>query len=165
MVQKFGADAGRTRDSRDPPDVSFVVGSGIDLAGAPHRPTARSSVRERLRQPEPWEHTAVEARHGADPIAGEGKDEEAGTMTEATGRGAKVGPERRLTIRPRRHEVVPSAANEGRAEAADDVAAVVFERNWWHGDADIGGEQGNQRVDITGLPCANELSGERLLRA
>jgi hypothetical protein len=28
---------------------------------------------------------------------------------------------------------------------------LVFEGNWWHGDADIGGEQGDQRVDIAGL--------------
>jgi hypothetical protein len=72
-------------------------------------------------------------------------------------------PERRLTIRSRRHEIVPSAANEAGAEAGHDVSAVVFERDWWHGDADIGGEQGHQRVDITGLPGANELSDERLL--
>ena len=86
-------------------------------------------------------------------------------MADAAGRGAKVGPERRLTIRPRRHEVVRPAAHETGAEAGHDVAAVVFEGNWWHGDADIGGEQGDQRVDIAGLPCANELCDERSLGA
>jgi hypothetical protein len=30
---------------------------------------------------------------------------------------------------------------------------MVFEGNRWHGDVDIGGEQGDQRVDITRLPC------------
>src|SRR5262249_15505772 len=114
--------------------------------------TGRSSVRERLRQPEPWEHAVVEARHGADPIAREGEDEEAGPVADAAGGSAKVRPERRLTIRSRRHEVMRSAAHETGAEAGRNLAAVVFEGNWWHGNADIGGEQSDQRVDITGLP-------------
>ena len=81
-------------------------------------------------------------------------------MAEAACGGAKVGPERRLTSRARRHEVVPPAADEAGEEAAHDVAALVLQRNWRHGDADIGGEQGDQRVDITGLPCANEPCDE-----
>ena len=81
---------------------------------------------ERSRQPEPWEHAVVEASHGADPIAGESEDEEAGPMADACG-GAKVGPERRLTIRPRRHEVVPPAAHDAGAETGNDLAAVIFE--------------------------------------
>src|SRR6266508_3610103 len=55
------------------------------------------SARKRSRQPEPWEHAAVEAGEGADPVAGEGEDEQAGSMADAGG-GAKVGPERRLTV-------------------------------------------------------------------
>jgi hypothetical protein len=86
-------------------------------------------------------------------------------VADAAGGGAKVGSERRLPIRPRRHEVVRSAAQQTGAEAGDDVAAVVFERNRRHGHADIGGEQGDQRVDITGLPCANELCEEPTLGA
>lgn len=86
-------------------------------------------------------------------------------MANAACKGAKVGPERRLTIRPGRHEVVQSAAHDARAEAGHDVATVVFEGNGWHGDADIGSEQGDQRVNITGLPCANELRDERMLGA
>jgi hypothetical protein len=35
----------------------------------------RWSVRERPRQPEPWEHGVVETGHGANPVAGEGEDE------------------------------------------------------------------------------------------
>ena len=52
---------------------------------------------ERSRQPEPWEHAVVEAGEGADTVAGEGEDEQAGSMADVGG-GAKVGPERRLTI-------------------------------------------------------------------
>jgi len=40
---------------------------------------------------------------------------------------------------------------------------MVFEGDRWHGEADIGGEQGDQRVEITGLVGAEELCGERLL--
>ena len=86
-------------------------------------------------------------------------------MADAAGGGAKIGSERRLPIRPRRHEVVRSAAQETGAEAGHDVAAVVFERYGRHGHADIGGEQGHQGVDITRLPCANELCEERTLGA
>ena len=60
-------------------------------------------------------------------------------MADAASVSAKVGPERRLTIRPRRHEVVLSAADDAGAEAGHDVAAVVFEGNGRHGHADIGG--------------------------
>jgi hypothetical protein len=84
-------------------------------------------------------------------------------MADAAGVGAKVGPERRLTIRPRRYEIVPSAAQQAGAEAGDDIAAVVFEGDWWHRDAHIGSEQGDQRVDITGFPRPNELCDERTL--
>jgi len=60
------------------------------ISHAAYRPRAESSVRERLRQPEPAEHAAVKAGHGADPIAGEGQDEEAGSVADAAGGGAKV---------------------------------------------------------------------------
>ncbi len=64
-----------------------------------------------------------------DPVAGEGEYEEAGSMADAGG-GAKVGPERRLTIGSRRHEINPPArAEDAGEEAGDNVAALVFERN------------------------------------
>ena len=84
-------------------------------------------------------------------------------MADAADAGAKVSSERRLPIRPRRHEVVRSAAHETGADASHDVAAVVFEGNGRHGHADIGGEQGDQRVDITRLSCVNERCEERTL--
>jgi hypothetical protein len=77
------------------------------------------------------------------------QDEEPGAMADAASGGTKVGAECRLTVRARRHEVVRSAAHETRAEAGHDVAAVVFERNRWHGHADISGEQGHQRIDVS----------------
>jgi hypothetical protein len=49
--------------------------------------------------PEPWEHAVLEAGHGADPVAGEGEDDEAGPMADTAGGRAQVNPERRLTIR------------------------------------------------------------------
>src|SRR5262245_25473467 len=98
----------------------------------------------------------VEAGDGADSVAGEGEDEEAGPAAHA-GRGAQVEPERRLTIRSRRHEVIrPARAEEAGVEAGHEVAALVFEGNGWHGDGNIGGEQGDQRVDIAGPVRADE---------
>src|SRR5262249_875715 len=94
-------------------------------------------VRERLRQPERWEHPVFEARQGADAVAGEREHKEAGGVTDAATGGTKVGAERGLAIRSRRHEVVRSAAHEAGAEARDNVAAVVFERNGRHGHADV----------------------------
>src|SRR5262249_8958131 len=112
---------------------------------------------ERLWEPEPWEHAVVEAGHGADPIPGEGEDEESGSVADAARGGAKIGAERRLTICLRRHKVMRSMPEEAGQEAGRGVAAEVFEGNRRHRDAHIGGEQGHQPVDVTGLPCANEL--------
>src|SRR6185369_8226269 len=100
------------------------------------------SSRQRLWQPEPTEHAALETDHGADPIAGETEDEEAGSVADAAGGSAKVCSERRLPIRPRRHEVVRPAAHDTGEEARDNVPAVVFERNGRHRDTDVDGEQG-----------------------
>src|SRR6185436_3992879 len=83
------------------------------------------SAGERSRQPEPWEHAGVETGDGADPVAGEGQDQEARAVADA-GRGAEVGPERRLTVGPRRYEVEPPAGTDhARVEASHDVAALV----------------------------------------
>ena len=73
------------------------------------------SVGERPRQPEPREHAALEAGHGADPVAGEGEDQEAGPVADAVGC-AQVGAERRLTVGPRRHEVEPAARPKSAAQ-------------------------------------------------
>ena len=72
--------------------------------GAPLPPHARRRLvpaRERARQPEPREHAVLEAGHGADPVAGEGEDEEADPVADAVG-GAQVGAERRLAVGARR---------------------------------------------------------------
>ena len=84
-------------------------------------------------------------------------------MADAGG-GAKVGPERRLTIGSRRHEVNPPArAEDAGEEAGHVVAALVLEGNRWHGDVDIVGEQVDQRVEIPGRVGADELCHKRLL--
>src|ERR1700687_2686640 len=120
---------------------------------------------ERARQPERWEDVVVETGHGADPVAGEGEDEQAGAVADAAGGGAQVGAESQLTIRPRRHEVISrTAAEDAGVEAGYDVAALVFEGYWWHGYADIGGEQRDKRLDVAGLVGADELCHQRLLR-
>src|SRR5260370_40313625 len=99
------------------------------------------SARERARQAERWEHVVVETGHGADPVAGEGEDEQAGAVADAAGGGAQVGAERQLTIRSRRHEGISRAAPEDAGvEAGDDVAALGFGGYWWHGYAAIGGQ-------------------------
>ena len=68
---------------------------------------------------------------GADPVAREGEDVEAGPAADAAAGGADVDPERQLTVGPRRHEVVPPAVAHGDAgeEAGHRVAAVVLERD------------------------------------
>jgi hypothetical protein len=85
-------------------------------------------------------------------------------MADAASAGLNVNPERRLAIRPRRYEVIsPALLENPGVEVGHDVATVVFERNRRHGDDDIGGEQGDQRVDIARLVRADELCRERLL--
>ncbi len=124
---------------------------------------SQSSSRERSRQPKQWEHTIVKAGDGADLVASEGEDDHAGSAA-VVGGGAKVEPERRLTIRSGRHEVIPPArAEEAGVEAGHEVAALVLERNGWHGSVNIVGEQGNQRIDIGGFVRADEFCYERLL--
>src|SRR5438876_4760563 len=69
------------------------------------------SAWERVRQSEPWVHALLEAGHCADPVAGEGEDEQAGSVANA-GRTAKVRAESRLTVRSRWDEVEPPARVE-----------------------------------------------------
>jgi hypothetical protein len=77
------------------------------------------------------------AGDGADPVAGEGEDDEADPVADA-GRGAQVGSERWLTVGSCRDEVEPSArAEDARAEAGHDVSALVCEGHRWHGDKDV----------------------------
>jgi hypothetical protein len=59
--------------------------------------TKSLSVRKRLQQLEPSEHAALEAGHGADPVAAEGEDEEPNPVADAGG-AAQIGSERRLTV-------------------------------------------------------------------
>src|SRR5512132_2229756 len=121
------------------------------------------SAGKRSRQPEPWKHAVVEAGDGADPVAREGEDEQAGPVADA-GRGAEVGPERRLTVGSRRYEVEPPArADHACVEAGHDVTAFVFEGERWHREKDIVGQQGDQSVEIAGLVRADELRHRRLL--
>ena len=80
------------------------------------------------------------------------------------GRGAEVGPERRLTVGSRRYEVEPPArADHACVEASHDVTTFVFEGERWHREEDIVGEQGDQVVEIAGLVGADELRNDRLL--
>ena len=88
---------------------------------------------------------------------------EAGPVADAVG-GAQVGAERRLTVGSRRHEVEPAArAEDAGAEAGHDVSALVFERHRRHRHEDVVGQQGHQRVEIGGLPRADELRHDRIL--
>jgi hypothetical protein len=48
-------------------------------------------------------------------------------------------------------------ADDAGVEAGRGVAALVLEGNWWHGDEDVGGEQGDQRVDVGGVVRPDEL--------
>src|SRR5688572_4807129 len=64
--------------------------AGVGVSTGPQ--VFRRLCRERSRQPEPREHVAIEAGHRADPVAGEGEDEEAGPVADAR-TDAQVGPE------------------------------------------------------------------------
>jgi hypothetical protein len=81
-------------------------------------------------------------------------------------RRAQVGTERRLAVGSGRHEIEPAArAEDAAAEARDEVPPLVFEGNRRHGDEDIVGQQGDERVEIGGLPRADELRHDRVLSA
>src|SRR5262249_58566605 len=100
---------------------------------------------------------------GAAAVAGEGKDEHAGSVADAGGT-AEVGTEGRLTVGSRRDEVEsPAWAEDAGAEAGDDVTALVFEGHRWHRHEDVVGQQGHDRVEIRGLVGADELCHERVL--
>ena len=122
------------------------------------------SARERSRQPKPSEHGVLKAGHGADPVAGEGEDVQADSVADA-GRGAQVDPERRLTVGSRRHEVEPAArAEQTGAEAGDDISALVCEGiGGIEMNASSVSRAGHQRVEIGGLPRADELRHDRIL--
>src|SRR5215208_101029 len=89
------------------------------------------AARKRSRQPEPREHTGIEACEGADPVTGEREDEQAASMPDA-GAAAKVGTEGRLTVGSSRHEVdSPARAEDSGEQAAHDVATLEFKGNRW----------------------------------
>jgi hypothetical protein len=78
-----------------------------------------------------WEHAVVEAGDAANPIAGEGEDEEAGPVAEAgRGVGRPRTPADRWLASGRGQTLGPSG-NAGE-QAGHDVAALVFEGNRWH---------------------------------
>jgi len=84
-------------------------------------------------------------------------------MADAVG-GAQVGPERRLAVGSRRHELEPAAgAEQAGAEAGHHVAALVFEGHRRHRHEDVVRQEGHQRVEIGGLPRAGEPRHDRLL--
>jgi hypothetical protein len=83
---------------------------------------------------------------------------------QSTGGGAKVRPERGLTIGSRRHEVEPPArAEDAGAEAGHHVSALVFEGHRWHRGEHVVRQKGHESVEICRLPRADELCYERLL--
>jgi hypothetical protein len=49
------------------------------------------------------------------------------------------------------------------AEAGHDVSAFVFEGHRWHRDEDVIRQKGHERVEIGGLPRADELRHDRIL--
>ena len=57
----------------------------------------------------------------------------------------------------------PAGASDGGEEAGSSVAAVILEGDRRHGDADVGGEQGDQRVDVARVVGADEPGHELLL--
>src|ERR1035438_9429130 len=80
------------------------------------------------------------------------------------GVGAQVDSERGLTVGSRRYEVVlPTRAEDARAEAGREVSALVFVGDRRHRDEDVVRQKGPHRVDIGGLPRADELRRNRVL--
>jgi hypothetical protein len=96
------------------------------------------------------------------PVAGEGEDQEADPVADA-GRGAQIGPERRLTVGSCPYEVKPPArVEDAGAEAGHDVAALAFERHRRHRDEEVFRQKGHQRRVIGGLVRAHELRHDRI---
>ena len=61
-------------------------------------------------------------------------------MADAAGGGAKVGPERQLTIRPRRHEVIsPALADDAGVERSFLSLSLSFSGNRHRPSRDLGG--------------------------
>jgi hypothetical protein len=73
-------------------------------------------------------------------IRSRGEDVEAHPVADAVG-GAQVGPERRLTVGSRPHEV-------DLRQTGNDVWALVFEGYRWHRDEDVVRQKSHQRVEI-----------------
>jgi len=144
-------------------------GAGVCHPPGAHRIRAHNGLecnllcnREGSRQAEYGEDSVFEAGHGADSVAGESEDEEAGSVDSAGG--VSVDPECRLTVGSRRHqfESLYRAENECE-ETGHDVSALVFQRHWWHRHEDVIGQQSDQRFDVGGFVGADELRHDSVL--
>src|SRR5215469_4334458 len=130
-----------------------------------YRPLAGLSgvSRERSWEPEPRQNTLLEARQRADPVATEGKHEQAGPMPDPV-RGTQVGTKRRLAVGSRWDQLEPAArVEQAGEEVAGDFSALILERHWWHRNEDVIGQQSHQCVDVRGLIRADELGHNRML--
>ena len=146
-------------------DDTWVLGLVVAVASVHDRDRSAfiSSRRQRSGKPERRENDILEARHRADPVAREGEDINAHSMTDI-GRPAQVNPEGRLTISPRRHQVIRSArVEEAGTEAGNDVSALVLERHRWHRDKHVVGEESHEHVKFSGFPRLRELGHDRIL--
>ena len=121
--------------------------------------SVRPAARERSRQPEPWEHAVLEAGHGADPVAGEGEDEEADAVADA-GRARAGRPRtpadrwlasaRGRTSGPAPKMLAQKRATTSRPSYSKGIGGIEIE--------DVVGQQGHQRVEIGGLVRAGRTS-------
>jgi hypothetical protein len=121
---KFGPGSLRDQGGAIPPSLIVAAPSPSDLYRRAERARGRVAHPASMPDPvaEPCEYTTFEAGHGADPIAGEGENVKAGPMADA-GRRAQIGPQRRLTVGSRRHEIEPPACAEDAIAEASPVGA------------------------------------------
>src|SRR6476620_5492908 len=98
-----------------------------------------ASSRQGAGETELREHAGVEAGHGADTAAAEGKDDEPGRVEDTGLRVPGVEAERGLAIGPGRDNASPAAGAEpgGSEEPGDRLAAVVLQRERQHGHGDV----------------------------
>src|SRR5215469_10418329 len=157
--------AGSRYSSSGPASPRAACGCGRTRSprAASPPPQCWLSARERSRQPEPRQHAVVEAGHGAYPIAGKGEHVEAGRVADS-GRDAQVCPERGVAVGSGRHEVESAARTElAGAVAGHEFTALVSEGLRRHGDEDVVGQQGDQRVKVGRLPRPREHGDDRVL--
>ena len=111
------------------------------------------------------QHAVVKAGHGADLRADEGENEQPAGAGDTGVRVLQVQAECGLVVGPGRDQPVGAAGPECCCfqELGREFAAMVFKRNRRHGQPDVAGEQGDDRVKVAVLVGPGEPGDQLLL--